>query len=509
MDTKPIRALLVEDNPGDSRLIREMLTEARGATFDLKYADRLQAALEQLSEGGIDVVLLDLGLPDSKGLETLSKTYAQAPKVPVVVLTGLHDETVGVQAVNRGAQDYLIKGQINVSLLVRTVRYAIERKQAEERESQLQLQLGLSERMVSIGVMVSGVAHEINNPLTKIMGFAELLMQKDIPEDTKEVVKIINDDAQRVAGIVKSLLAFAQQQKLERTYINVNEIIHATLAMRAHALEASNIKVTTKLDPQLPWTMADEHQLQQVFFNLIINAEAEMKSAHGRGHLLIKTGRIGNAIQVCFTDDGPGIAEENLRYLFVPFFTTRKIGKGTGLGLSICYGIVTEHGGRIYAESELDKGATFIVELPTVAESKEMELAKPVADEAQKAAEANILVVDDEPAMRQLLSRLLTGEGHEVVTVDNASSALDELESKRYDLILLDIKMPGMSGIDFYEYIQKKDYSLAKRIIFITDSVIGTKVEDFLTRNKAHYVTKTFDTEQLKRDINHILIQGA
>ena len=118
-------------------------------------------------------------------------------------------------------------------------------------------------------------------------------------------------------------------------------------------------------------------------------------------------------------------------------------------------------------------------------------------------------MVDDEPAMRQLLSRVLTGEGHEVVTVDNASSALDELESKRYDPILLDIKMPSMSGIDFYEYIQKKDYSLAKRIIFITDSVIGTKVEDFLTRNKAHYVTKTFDTEQLKRDINHILIQGA
>ena len=171
MDNKPIKALLVEDNPGDSRLIREMLAEARGVTFELKHVDRLQAALEQLAEEGIDVVLLDLGLPDSGGLETLSKTYAQAPKVPVVVLTGLHDETLGAQAVNKGAQDYLVKGQIDGSLLVRAICYAIERKQAEERERQLQLQLDLSARMASIGVMVSGVAHEINNPLTNIIGF--------------------------------------------------------------------------------------------------------------------------------------------------------------------------------------------------------------------------------------------------------------------------------------------------------------------------------------------------
>ena len=371
MNNKPIKVLLVEDNPGDSRLIREMLTEARGATFDLKYADRLQAALEQLGEEGIDVVLLDLGLPDSGGLETLIKTYAQAPRVPVVVLTGLNDETLGVQAVNKGAQDYLVKGQIDVSLLVRAICYAIERKQAEEREKQLQLQLDLSARMASIGVMVSGVAHEINNPLTNIIGFAELLTQKDIPQDTREVVKIINDNAQRVAGVVKSLLTFAQKQKLERTYINVNQTIQAILVMRAHALEASNIKVTTELDPQLPWTMADEGQLQQVFLNLMINAETAMKSANGGGHLLISTGSLGNAIQVYFADNGPGITEENLRYLFVPFFTTRQIGKGTGLGLSICYGVIAEHGGRIYAESELGKGATFIVELPIVTEPKE------------------------------------------------------------------------------------------------------------------------------------------
>lgn len=368
LDNKPIKILLVEDNPGDSRLIREMLAEAMGVTFDLEYADRLQAGLEHLSEGRIEVVLLDLGLPDSQGLETLSRTYAQAPEVPIVVLTGLDDEMLGVQAVNKGAQDYLIKGQADKNLLVRAIRYAIERKRTEDRERQLQLQLNFSSRLASVGVMVTGVAHEINNPVASIIGFAELLMQEDIPEDTREVVKIINDSAQRIDGIVKSLLTFAQQQKLDRTYVNVNEIIQATLAMRAYPMETSNIRVTTQLDSALPLTTADDGQLRQVFLNLIIDAETEMKSAHGRGNLLIKTETIENTIRVSFTDDGPGIAEANLTHLFDPFFSTREVGKGTGLGLSICYGIIAEHDGRIYAESELGKGATFVVELPIVTE---------------------------------------------------------------------------------------------------------------------------------------------
>lgn len=375
MSDKHIKVLLVEDNPGDSRLIREMLAEARGVTFDLEYADRLQVGLEYLGERQIEAVLLDLGLPDSQGLETLSKTYAQAPEVPIVVLTGLNDELLGVEAVNRGAQDYLVKGQVDPNLLVRAIRYAIERKRAEERERQLQLQLNLSNRLASLGVMAAGVAHEINNPLASVIGFAQLLMQKDIPEDTREVVKIVNDSAQQVADIIKSLHTFALQQKLDRTYINVNEIIQATLAMRTYPMEAGNIRVTTQLAPRLPQIMADDGQLQQVFLNLILNAETEMKSAHGGGNLLIKTETIDNTIRIYFTDDGPGIAEANLVHLFDPFFSTREVGKGTGLGLSVCHGIITEHGGTIYVNSELGKGTTFTVELPIVTEEKDMELA--------------------------------------------------------------------------------------------------------------------------------------
>lgn len=374
MINKPVSILLVEDNPGDKRLIREMLTEARSVTFDLKYADRLQAGLEHLDENRVEVILLDLGLPDSQGLETLNKIYAQVPEVPIVVLTGLNDEMLGVQAVNKGAQDYLIKGRVDANLLVRTIRYAIERKQAEERERQLHLQLNLSNRLASLGVMVEGISHEINNPLVSIIGFAEMLMHEDIPENARETVKTISDSAQRVADIVKGLLKFAQQQKLERTYINVNNIIQNTLAMRVYPLEISNIKVTTQLDPTLPLTMADADQLQQAFLNIIINAETGMKLAHGEGNLLIKTEKIENTIQISFNDDGPGIAEANLIHLFDPFFSTREVGQGAGLGLSVCYGIITEHNGQIYVKSQLGKGSVFTVELPIIAEEKDVKV---------------------------------------------------------------------------------------------------------------------------------------
>jgi len=371
---KPVSILLIEDNPGDRRLIREMLAEAGNVTFDVQYADHLRAATEYLGQNGVEVILLDLGLPDSQGLETLRKVYAQASEMPIVVLTGLNDEMVGVQAINEGAQDYLIKGQVDTQLLRRTIRYAIERKQAEERERRLQVQLSLSNRLASLGLMVEGIAHEINNPLASVIGFAQMLAYEDIPENAREDVKTIEDSAQRVVDIMTNLLAFARQQKLERTYINVNDTVMAALKMLGHPVEGSNITITTRLDPALPSTMADGALLQQAFLNLVINAETEMKLAHGKGNLLIMTELISDTIQVSFNDDGPGIAQANLVHLFDPFFSTRGVGQGRGLGLSVCYGIIADHNGRINVESQLGKGSLFTVELPVVPEESGVEV---------------------------------------------------------------------------------------------------------------------------------------
>jgi len=372
---KPVSILLVEDNPGDRRLIWEMLAETTAMTFNVQYVDRLQAAMEYLDQNIIEVILLDLGLPDSQGLGTLKQVYAQAGNTPIVVLTGLNDETVGVEAVSEGAQDYLIKGQVDAQLLRRTIRYAIERKQAEERERRLQMQLNLSNRLASLGLMVEGIAHEINNPLASVIGFAQMLMYEDMPENVREDVKIIGENAQRVGDIMTNLLAFARQQKLERTYVNVNDVVTEALEMRADALRGSNITVTTSLASELPATMADAILLQQAFLNLIINAETEMKLAHGRGNLLVETSLESDTIRVSFSDDGPGIPEANIAHVFDPFFSTRGVGQGRGLGLSVCYGIVSDHSGRINVQSQPGKGAVFGVELPLVVEEPAVEAA--------------------------------------------------------------------------------------------------------------------------------------
>lgn len=246
-----------------------------------------------------------------------------------------------------------------------------ERHRMEQEKKELGRKAQIASRLATVGEMASGIAHEINNPLTGVIGFSQLLMQKkDIPEDIREYTKIIHDGAQRVAGIVDRLLIFARQHKPERSYANINHIIEATLELRAYEMETTNIKLTTQLGPDLPETMADAAQLQQVFLNIIINAEAEMKSAHGKGELQVKTEGTDNTIRISFKDDGPGIASENLERIFDPFFTTREVGRGTGLGLSLCYGIIAEHHGRLYARSKLGHGATFVVELPVIAEEK-------------------------------------------------------------------------------------------------------------------------------------------
>jgi len=241
-------------------------------------------------------------------------------------------------------------------------------RRMEEERKVLEQKAQLASRLASIGELASGVAHEINNPLTGIIGYSQFLFDRqDIPKDVKEDLKVINEGAQRVASIVKRLLAFARQAKPERTHVDINDLIGSVLQLRAYHLKASNIQVNTAFDSSLPITMADAGQLQQVFLNLIVNAETEMKLARGKGKLMITTEKVNNSIHILFKDNGPGIPKENLQKIFDPFFTTREVGEGTGLGLSICYGIVREHNGRIWAESERARGATFVVELPIVA----------------------------------------------------------------------------------------------------------------------------------------------
>lgn len=384
-----------------------------------------------------------------------------------------------------------------------------DRKQRDEERKQLEQKAQFASRLASVGELAAGVAHEINNPLTAVIGYAHLLLdRKDIPVDIKRDVEVINEGAQRVAGIVKKLLVFARQTKPERTYVDINEVINTTLELRAYSLQGNNVKVILQFDPDLPTTVADPGQLQQVFLNLIMNAEAEVKLVHGGGKLAIKTEQMGDNLRISFKDNGLGIAKENLERIFNPFFTTRKVGQGTGLGLSVCHGIVTEHKGRIWAESQLGRGATFIVELPIVSENKQLEMPEPVVRETRRAAKAKILVVDDELMVRQFVSQILVEEGHEVEVAESAEGALEEVNNKEYHAIMLDIKMPGMSGIELYQHFQKISPLLADKVVFITGDVMGTGTMTFLSKTKAPYIIKPFDAKQLKTQINRVLASG-
>jgi len=219
--------------------------------------------------------------------------------------------------------------------------------------------------------LAAGVAHELNNPLAAVLAYAELVNERDdLDETLKADLQTIYDQAHRASKITGNLLSFARRQKPETRLVSINEVIEKSVELNAYRMRVNNVEIITDLDPELPMTMADFNQMQQVFVNIITNAEQAMTEAHNQGIVSIKTEKENGTIRAIFSDDGPGIPKENLSRLFDPFFTTKEVGKGTGLGLSICYGIIREHKGQIYAKSNGDGGATIFVEIPAISEGQ-------------------------------------------------------------------------------------------------------------------------------------------
>jgi len=240
---------------------------------------------------------------------------------------------------------------------IHITRDITEQKQQNER-------LMMADRLASIGELAAGTAHELNNPLTSVIGFSQLLMEKDISDDIREDVKLIYNEAQRAVNVTKNLLTFARKHTPVKEPNQINNIIEDVLELHAHEHKVNHIHVEKHLAPTLPEIMVDYFQMQQVFMNIIINAEYFMIEAHNMGTLTITTKKENSKVRISIADDGPGIPPENLGRLFDPFFTTKEAGRGTGLGLSICHGIVTDHGGQIYVRSQLGKGATIFIDIP-------------------------------------------------------------------------------------------------------------------------------------------------
>ncbi len=380
-------------------------------------------------------------------------------------------------------------------------------------EKLLQQQLIQSEKLSAIGELISGIAHELNNPLTGVMGYSQLLqLRKDLDDRAKENLLKINNLALRCQKIVQNLLSFARKQKPERTLSDLNEILEKTVELRSYELQVNNIEITRDLDRNLPKTIADAHQLQQVFLNVLTNAEQAMLEAHGKGHLTIRThtDAQNTRIVVEVTDDGPGIPESYLTRIFDPFFTTKEVGKGTGLGLSLSYGMIKEHGGNIYARSRLGEGSTFFIELPIITRLQvDADIAPELMPQALQFENVirgkRILVVDDEKYILDFFVEVFQTLPVQVHTASDGRDAMHKILSTDYDLIVSDFKMPQMSGRELFRWIKENRPQLANRIIFVTGDTVSVETRSFFEDNHNPYLAKPFKIEEVKEVIQQAL----
>ncbi len=379
----------------------------------------------------------------------------------------------------------------------------------------LEQQLIQSEKLSAIGQLVAGVAHELNNPLTSVSGYAQLtLRNKDLSEETRQDIEQIHAQAERAAKIVQNLLIFAREHTPERSQVAINEVLRSALALQAYQLRVDNISVQIDLDPDLVSTIADPHQLQQVFLNLITNARHAMVERGGPGTLTLRT-RVVPAqelgqdpmIHIEVGDTGIGIPERNLRKIFNPFFTTKPIGQGTGLGLSICFGIVQEHNGQIWAESQPGVGTRVYVALP-VRQAGAVQATTPGLPESP-ARDAdhvlNILVVDDEEPVLRLIARLLHEQGHRTTTFQTATEGLQAISAQHFDVILCDVRMPGMNGFEMLAAIRQRDPDLAERLIFMTGDTISQNTREQLEESGNVCLPKPFAISQLELTLQQVL----
>ena len=335
-----------------------------------------------------------------------------------------------------------------------------ERRNAEKRLQQ-------TSQLAALGKLAAGVCHELNNPLSAIMGYAQLLNMQDLPHPISQDVDKFVSQAKRAAKIVDDLLSFSHRQQVRRSPVNISELVSQALSLREYALRMNNIVVKTEFGQDIPKTSGDEHQLTQVVLNLIMNAEQAMVECQGSGVLTISTHCTSNKIHIAVADTGPVIQSEHLGRIFDPFFTTKEVGKGTGLGLSMCYGWVQAHEGTIWAESEFGHGATFYMELP-VAETPE-EIASP--DENRSPITGmRILVVDDEPLITDLLAESLRRSGQEVDVAHSGLEGWQAIQANTYDIFLLDLRMPGMNGKELFGRLEEWRPNLAKRVIFLRET---------------------------------------
>ena len=395
------------------------------------------------------------------------------------------------------------EGLLRVEAVVRDVS---ERKRLDDQSKDIYQQILQSEKMAALGQTISGVAHELNNPLATILSWAERLSEKQLDETSKRGVSVILGEAERAARIVRNLLTFARKRQSTRAIIDLNSLVQDTLALRTYE-RMPTLTVTTEFADHLPRVFADAHQIQQVLLNLLINAEQAMLTANGRGKLVVRTrhdeARDTAGLEV--VDDGPGVPSEVQTRIFDPFFTTKEVGKGTGLGLTVAYAILQEHGGRIRVTSTPGGGATFVVELPVSGANAAASTPRHTLPPMDAVRGASVLIVEDERALAAAVAEALTDAGLQVDHAGDGQEALACVRNANYDVVICDLKMPRVDGMTLYRAIAAATPELARRVIFVTGDVAGTDAERFLEESGCRWLAKPFRLSDLLRAVRETL----
>ncbi len=404
--------------------------------------------------------------------------------------------------------DFLTTIASQVAIAIDNVKLYQDLEQKVTELRRLQGQLIQTEKLSAIGELVSGVAHEINNPLTSVVGFTQLLLETTENPRDREFLEKIFSEAMSCSEIIRNLLTFARRHPAEKSYNNINDIVRKSLELKRYQLETDGVEIVENLSDSIPPVWVDPHQMQQVFFNIIHNAHQaliEKKKLSTSALRLTIAGESRNGlVSISFHDTGQGILPDVLPKIFEPFFTTKEVGVGTGLGLSISYGIVKEHGGEILIENLFGEGVTFIVTFPINGQGRD----RRVIDAAKVGnyVGRKILIVDGSNAAVEMCSYILRSEGFRVEGVESGRAALERLRSENHDLILVDLGIADMPGLAFHDAILKEHPVMAEKIIFLAEERLDLEARRLLEERKVEILFKPFGMTALKEAVYRSLI---
>jgi PAS domain S-box-containing protein len=440
----------------------------------------------------------------------LEVTAKGGDRLPVLVSATRHienSETIGSVVIVSDLREQKKAEEERRRMHEEVVDANVKLRDSMARLQAAQEQLIQAEKLSALGELISGVAHELNNPLTGVMGYSQLMMNANTPPELRRNLERINKEAVRCQKIVQNLLAFARRHHPERKLADMNEVLRSTIDLRAYQLKVDNIELVIDLQEPLAPVLADSYQMQQVFINIINNAHQALMETGRMGSLAIRSRHENDVVRVEFIDNGPGIPEDKIGRIFDPFFTTKGIGRGTGLGLSLSYGIVKEHEGQIYAKSEPGQGATFVIELPAQREGIAVVEKQDTATVAGSKVTGgrSILVVDDEETIVELLCSLFEGNGHHVETAANGRQALEKIQTSDYDVIISDLKMPDMGGQKLYESVSQIKPHLLKRMIFSTGDTVSPGTQAFFRQTGSPYLSKPFRLEDVDQLVAQVI----